>query len=274
MSDVLKQSQTDNAETVAKASPLFGRWTLSLLVTVSLLTILGGVYLWKTSRVMDDLPTLQKNSHGGLVNPQKTLVDETPWSTAQTLTAMAITQEELALAHDAERLADHDVDQAFAAALRQATLQQKTKTGAALDAQQRVTDMEAAVAADQAGVAQLTPKGGDDLDLAKAQLGLDQDQLADARVDLARASGDQRDEIQQELNAREARMKKFDAGESTGEVAILSSTRYRTLVDLIGIWHRQATRYALLLNAKAAANQMASTFSAARSQLDIQTKMK
>ncbi|MEO6923997.1 MAG: mechanosensitive ion channel domain-containing protein, partial [Bryocella sp.] len=66
----------------------------------------------------------------------------------------------------------------------------------------------------------------------------------------------------------------FDAGESTGEVAILSSTRYRTLVDLIGIWHRQVTRYALLLNAKAAANQMAATFSAARSQLDIQTKMK
>ncbi|MDQ2839553.1 MAG: mechanosensitive ion channel family protein [Acidobacteriota bacterium] len=223
---------------------------------------------------MEGLPFLQRNSHGSLVNPQKTLVDETPWSTAQALTAMAVTREELGLARDAELLADHDVDQAFAAALRKATLQQKTKTSEALDAQQHVAEMEAAVAADQAAVTQLTPKGGDDLDLAKAQLDLDQDQLADARADLARASGDQRGEIQQELNAREADMKKFDATQSTGEVATVSVTRYRTLVGLIGAWRKQNERYALLLNAKEAANQIAATLSAARNQLEAQTKAK
>ena len=46
------------------------------------------------------------------------LVDQTPYQTAQTLAAMAVSSEEQAFAQEAERLADHEVDQAFAMALR------------------------------------------------------------------------------------------------------------------------------------------------------------
>ena len=57
---------------------------------------------------------------------------------------------------------------------------------------------------------------GDDLDVAKAQLGLDQEELADSMEDLARASGDHRGKIQQELAAREAEMKKYDEQAAAG----------------------------------------------------------
>ena len=105
------------------------------------------------------------------------------------------------------------VDQAFALALRQASLQTRTLTGDALAVQQKVAQLQALVKEDQAKVDTLTatlkqPNGtiahSDDLDVAKAQLQLDNDELADANEQLARVSGDKRAQIQQELTARKA----------------------------------------------------------------------
>ena len=50
---------------------------------------------------------------------------------------------------------------------------------------------------------------GSELEIAKAQLGLDQAELADSIEDLARESGDQRVKLQQELAARQAAMKQY-----------------------------------------------------------------
>lgn len=267
MANALKNEPMNQKGKRAGGSPLFGRWALGALVALCLLIVLGSIFLWQTGGSTASLASLRNKG-----NTQKTLVDESPWDTAKTLTALAVTQEELAYARDAERLADHDVDQAFAAALRAATLQQKVLTGAALEEQQRVKDLQAAVASDQQSVQQLTPKGGDDLDVAKAQLSLDQDELSDAREDLARASGDQRGEIQQELTARQADMKRFDASQATGEAAVVSVHRYRTLAGLIGAWRRQDQRYALLLQAKDASLEAAAKFSAEHDRLEAQAK--
>src|ERR1700761_419259 len=250
-----------------KTTPLFGKWTLVSLVVLGALVVVGAVLIWTTGDAMANLPFLQ-NGKGGVTSQPKTLVDETPWATAQALAALAVTQEELTYAREAEHLADHDVDQAFAAALRAATLKQKSLTGGALEAQQRVKEMESTVASDQDSVKQLTAKGGDDLEVAQAQLSLDQDEMADAREDLARASGDQRGEIQQELNTRQADMKRFDAAQNTGEVAVISVKRYRTLAGLIGAWSRQNQRYGLLLNAKASALQNVARFNAEHDRLE------
>ncbi len=254
-------------------SPLLGRWAAGSLLVLATLLVAGIVYAWRTNDVMSNLPFLQKGGKtGALIAKQKTLVDVTPWSTAQTIAAQAVTQEELSYAHEAERLADHDVDQAFAAALRTATLRQKTLTGAALETQQRVAELEATVASDQTLVKDLTAKGGDDLEIAQAQLGLDQDELIDAREDLARASGDRRNEIQQELTARQAEMKKFDASQGTGEMAVVSLKRYRTLAGLISGWLRQNQRISLLNSAEAASNQAALKFGAEHDRLQALVK--
>ena len=63
-------------------------------------------------------------------------------------------------AREAERLADHEVDQAFAQSLRQATAETRRLTGEALTLQQRVTELQQTVKEDQERVAALTPKSG------------------------------------------------------------------------------------------------------------------
>ncbi len=239
-------------------TPLFGRLAMgSMAVLIGVLAI-GAVLAWRTNDVMGNLPFMaQAGRRTTLGGGEKMLVDETPWKTAETIAAMAVTQEEQQYAREAERLADHEVDQAFATALRRANLQQRTLTGAAAAKQARVTQLEGMVASDQAALASVT-KGSDEEQLDQAQLGLDQDQLTDAKGDLARASGDERDAIQQELSSHEAEMKTYDASGGmgiVGQLAVLSVHKYRTLAGLMGAWRLQKDRYALLLQAKATAEQ-------------------
>ena len=72
------------------------------------------------------------------------------------LAPLAVTAEEKEFARDAERLADHDVDQAFASALRQATLQAQhiTLTGDALALSQKIAQLQQLIKQDQAQVEQ------------------------------------------------------------------------------------------------------------------------
>src|SRR5271170_3379670 len=113
MAKALEHKPVDEKKRTAAAPPLFGRWASGSLLVLGLLIFAGLVFLWRTND-----PSLQSFHRGGSGSQQKTLVDETPWNTAKSLTALAVTEEELAYARDAERLADHLVDQAFATALR------------------------------------------------------------------------------------------------------------------------------------------------------------
>jgi small-conductance mechanosensitive channel len=205
---------------------------------------------------MTHMPFLKGRGAAG----QNTLVDQRPWQTIDSLAPLAVTAEEQSLAREAERLADHEVDQAFALALRQASLKTHTLTGNALAIQQKVAQLQAMVKEDQAHVDALTaslkqPNGtiadSDDLDVAKAQLQLGSDELNDANEELARVSGDQRSQIQDELTAREAAMKKYDSQASGGQIAIISSTRRGTLAGRISSWFDQRSRMDLIKQAKA-----------------------
>jgi small-conductance mechanosensitive channel len=223
-----------------------------------------------TRGVMENLPFLHGQKAGWNAAPQPYgIVDQRPWQTAKTLAALAVSAEELELAREAERLADHEVDQAFAQSLRQASAETRELTGEALAFEQRVNQLQQTVKEDQARVTALTPKAGssavqaadstgsaaptgDDLDVAKAQLGLDQDELSDSLEDLARASGDHRGKIQQELAAREASMKKYDeqATRGDGEAAVISTSRYKTLAGQISEWWSQRSRLQLIAQAE------------------------
>jgi small-conductance mechanosensitive channel len=233
------------------------------------LLVLCLVFSWTTRDSMAHLSFLSgRSSILSLADSRKTLVDLRPWQTAEALAPLAVTTEETEFAHEAERLADHEVDQAFAAALRQASAQAQHRnlTGEALALSQRVEQLEQLVKDDQALVNRLTPasaspagpakdaaqpsQGDDDLDVAKAQLGLDTDQLADAEQELDRASGDDRAQIQSELAAHEALMRKYDSdAHSSGEVAVLSARRHGTLASRVAAWRSQLDRYALIQQA-------------------------
>lgn len=219
--------------------------------------------------VMEHLPFLHGQKTGwNAAPPSYDIVDQRPWKTAQTLAPLAVSAEELEFAREAERLADHEVDQAFAQSLRQASAETRQLTGEALALQQRVNSLQQTVKEDQQRVATLTAKAApaagvaagsaavgpaaDDLDVAKAQLGLDQDELADSMEDLARASGDHRGKIQQELSAHQAETKKYDAQASggDGQTAVVAAARYRTLAGQLSEWWAQRSRKQLIEQAE------------------------
>jgi hypothetical protein len=220
----------------------------------------AGVFF--TRGVMEYLPFLQAKkgswtgeyvSHG--------VVDQRPWQTAATLSALAQSAEEKELAREAERLADNEVVQAFSQSLQQANLEKHQLSGPALGLQQRVNQLQNNIKNDQDRIASLSAganiadafSSGSDLEIAKAQLGLDQNQLDDALEDLSRASGDQRSKIQQELAARQAAMKKYasdTASRDEGQNAVASAERYTTLADQISALNSLRKRRQLLTQAE------------------------
>ena len=242
---------------------ILGNTRIVLLLTLVGLLVACLVFSWTTRDAMGNLSFLTRRSRGGNFG-KKTIVDLRPWLTAQALAPLAVTAEEKEYARNAMRLADHAVDQAFASALRQASLQARTltPTGKALELAQEVVQLQDLIKEDQAQVNSITAqlsaqaKGSSptvdngDLEIAKAQLGLDNDQLADVQQDLDRESGDQSAQIHAELTAHEAAMQQYDKQvQDTGQVAVISERRHGTMARRVSAWFGQRDRFDLLQKA-------------------------
>src|SRR5579862_2023010 len=237
------------------------RRVIVLIMLVVLVVALVGAFM--TRGVMEYLPFLQtrKGNWTGAYVPLG-IVDQRPWQTAATLSALAQSAEERKLAKDAERIADHEVDQAFSQSLRQASLEKPTLSGKALALQQRVNDLQQTIKNDEARIATLsagpgtkaadTPADTSDLEIAKAQLGLDQAELADSLEDLERESGDQRVKLQEELAARQAAMKQYreNASKDDGQTAVASAEQYKTFAQQLSTWRALRNRKQLLVQAQ------------------------
>src|SRR5450756_184474 len=130
------------------------RMVIVLIMLIVLVLTLGGAFL--TRGVMAHLPFLQarKGNWTGAYVPLG-VVDQRPWQTAATLAALAQSAEERELARDAERLADHEIDQAFSQSLRQASLEKPNLNGKTLALRQRVTELQETIKNDQARIASL-----------------------------------------------------------------------------------------------------------------------
>src|ERR1700728_3935722 len=210
----------------------------------------------------------------------KALVDLSPWQTAQTLAALAVTSEEYEYAHQAEHLADHEVDQAFAAALRAAQLKTRRQvlTGDALTLSQRVAQLQQEVAQDHTLADQLKAKSSasannDALQIAEAQLGLDSDELADAQHDLDRATGNASVALQDELNTHQASMHDYDTHEKYGgEIAAVSIKHRGTLIGRVELWFDQRDRYASLGHARSDGETDARALTAEHNALEAKTR--
>src|SRR5258708_2830653 len=87
---------------------------------------------------------------------QHPLVDQRPLQTARRLTALAATPEEQALAHDAEKVGDHEVDLAFFDALRTAEENHPPLSPEAKQLSDRKNKAEQALKEDQDNVVLLT----------------------------------------------------------------------------------------------------------------------
>src|SRR5262245_24227763 len=156
------------------------RMAIILIILTVLIVTLAGAFL--TRGVMSYLPFLQakKGDWSGVYVPLG-IVDQRPWQTAAALAALAQSAEERDLAREAERLADHEVDQAFSQSLRQASLDKPKLSSEALALQQRITELKETIKSDEARIASLSVASGTkraaapdaaELEVARAQLGL------------------------------------------------------------------------------------------------------
>jgi small-conductance mechanosensitive channel len=143
------------------------------------------------------------------------LVNTSPLKTARELAALAVTREERRLARDAVRVADHEVDLAFADALREAREHPTDQDPKYRELHARIHDAQTAVDEDKAQIAQLKAKLAsakpaernnlqDQIALLEAQQAPDEGELDDAQQDLIRAGGDREGAIQRQREAHEA----------------------------------------------------------------------
>jgi small-conductance mechanosensitive channel len=137
---------------------------------------------------------------------QRQLVDVHPLETARRVAAMAGTAEEQTLAHEAVKIADHEVDLSFFDALRRVQQAPVKLSPEAKEIADRKAKAQQALKDDQENIKTLSQRLAaapqshkdnlqDQLDVAKAQLELDQDEFDDASEDLEQAGGDPESKI-------------------------------------------------------------------------------
>jgi small-conductance mechanosensitive channel len=258
------------------------RWSVVLALLALLIVCL--VFSWTTRDAMAHLQFLRAQK-GASAGNKNALVDLSIWQTIQALAPLATTTEEKEFAHDAERLADHEVDQAFSLALHQASLQaqRRTYTGESLALLQKVTQLKQAIQQDQKQVDRLskstvdavkqsaqTEESSDDLEVAKAQLGLDSDELADAQRELEQVSGDDSAKIKEELAAHEATMRQYSSkSDGDAQGAIVTAKQHKTMALRISSWINQRDRYQLIQQALQKTQNEINTLTGEHNALEI-----
>ena len=179
------------------------------------------------------------------------LVDTSLLQTALKLAPLAASPDEQEQAHEAWRLADHELDLTFAEALREAEAEAAAAlppSGPLRQLSDGVARLKERVAADKKRVEGLA--AGDALDLAQAQFALDQDELDDTQQDLARQGGDKHARLQRLLQEHEASEKVADQAVKYGTPGATA-----TMSEQLGAWFSLG-EYDLQL--QAAAQQAAS----------------
>jgi small-conductance mechanosensitive channel len=207
--------------------------------------------------------------------PGQPSVDQTPLKTAQELAALVTLPEERPLAQEALRISDHSVDLAFTNALHEATSHPPVLNAEGKEIQARLQNAEKALADAQAKVAQLTAADAkatgdrkdaldDELELAKAQQELAQDEVDDARQDLIRAGGDPQDRIQ-------AMVKEHEASAHSTETVLANTppqVEERGLIHRVEQWMALHKKQLLLWRAKEQTEATEAALAAKHNALD------
>ena len=206
-------------------------------------------------------PTRRSPSDRSLV------VDQSSLLTAEQLVRLPTSPEERSFAEDALRLADQEMDLAFAQAVRFTASQIRPPSPEAQEAEARLLEAQRTLAADQAQVAELTTALGkasapsaqtisDRLELAKAQAALAQDEVDDARQDLRRAGGDPQGRMQAMIQEHDAASRSSDSV----RVNITPPAKPHGLVQHVQALQGLYEKEARLRQAKAAADSLANVF--------------
>jgi small-conductance mechanosensitive channel len=188
------------------------QWIVTLGLLTLVLAAAVGLILTRQSA--------QLNSSSRTRRPP--IVDEQPLTTARAMAALASGWDEQRYSRQALKLADHSVDVAFSYEMRQATEHPAPPTPESKKLFARADQAQAAVAEDQERIDRLqkqmaTEKDGrardalqQRIDLTKAKLELDQDELETVKTDLIRSGADRLSRIQRQFNRHEATQKEYE----------------------------------------------------------------
>jgi small-conductance mechanosensitive channel len=186
-------------------------WITAIVLVLLVAAAIVGMVLTRqrpgTSEEMAALPGTQAKATDQQHTVRHVWVDQRPLQTARRVRSLAYTQDEKDLAQQAEKIADHEVDLAFFDAFRAAQEHPPALTPALQQLANKKTQLQQALKEDQDNVAALTKKIGaapesqkenlqDQLNVAQAQLELDEDELDDASEALVEAGADPQVEVQ------------------------------------------------------------------------------
>jgi small-conductance mechanosensitive channel len=196
----------------------------------------------------------------------QSLVDTSLLQTAVNLAASAATPDEQSQARDAWRLADHELDLRYAAAMRDAeAVAAAPPTGPLRQLSDRIAQLQSRVDADKKRAADLANDTSGASDRAQAQVDLDQDELDDAQATLERQGDDRRARLQRLVQEHEASDKVADQMLKFGS---LPSTA--TLSDQLRAWSMIGDTYRRLQAAEQAAGAQSKILLAQHNNLQTQ----
>ncbi|HMA25932.1 MAG TPA: hypothetical protein VKP00_18090, partial [Gemmatimonadaceae bacterium] len=203
------------------------------------------------------------------------IVDQSSLITAERLVRMPTTPDERSFAEDALRLADQEMDLAFAQAVRLTAGQPRATSpeAQALDAQ--LQQAQRALAADLARVKELTTSLSnaspaniqpltDRLNLAQAQAALDQDEVDDATQDLRRAGGDPQGRMQAMIQEHEEASRSSDSI----RVSVAAAVATHGLINHLRAWQGLNQKELELSRARLAADSLADVFKKRHDRLE------
>ena len=205
------------------------------------------------------------------------LVDQKPLQTAQQFAKMTTSEEEKPFAQEALEVGDKEMDLAFAAAVLDAQQHPPVLTPQAKAIQARLQKAEDAGDADKKRVDALTAADAKatgskkdaldaQLDSAKAQLELDQDEVDEAKEDLSHAGGDPQGRIQALLAQHEAASHSSDST----KITVSEPPEALGLIHRFQQWSALHQKHLQLWRAKHDAESAAESLAAKRTTLEKQ----
>jgi small-conductance mechanosensitive channel len=237
------------------------KWILLGLAVLAAAAFIGFAVTRQTAT-----PRLVRNGAGSS-HSQTKLVNQAPLEAALSLADVASTADEHQLATETVRVADHEVDLAFAMALQQAQQRPPAPTGQIKEIDTRIHSLQNHLQEVQDNVTRLTKlaahPGTSDVDtirqqleIAQARVALLKDAIDDAKEDLLRAGGDPEAQIQQELEEHEALQHHNNAASQTKPATFEVEGN---LVLQYGAWQRLRENQKRLREAQQQANTAAET---------------
>lgn len=237
--------------------------TAIVLLLLVAAAIVGMVWTRALPAASEETATIPANKLSGHAPPvaQHPLVDQRPLQTARRMAALAGTPEEQLLAHQAEQVGDHEVDLSFLDALRTAEENPPPLSAEARQISERKNKAGLALKEDQESVTLLTRKLAvapdaqkdnlqDQIDVAKAQMDLDQNEFDDAAEDLEQAGGDPQSKIKRLQAEHEANDHNADAAMGSAVNPHEQDYQTHTLLSVFRAWQALRQKTAQLQEAE------------------------